>query len=31
MVNLLFMEDHDVLTRPGIVKTLDRPAARAAC
>jgi len=26
MVNLLFMEDHDVLTRPGIVKTLYDPA-----
>jgi type I restriction enzyme M protein len=26
MVNLLFMEDHDVLTRPGIIKTLYDPA-----
>jgi type I restriction enzyme M protein len=26
MVNLLFIEDHDVLTRPGIVKTLYDPA-----
>jgi hypothetical protein len=26
MANLLFMEDHDVLTRPGIVKTLYDPA-----
>ena len=26
MVNLLFMEDRDVLTRPGTVKTLYDPA-----
>ena len=32
MVNLLFIEDDDVLTKPGIVKTLStRPAAPAGC
>jgi type I restriction enzyme M protein len=32
MVNLIFIEDGEALTRPGVVRTLyDPPAARAAC
>jgi hypothetical protein len=32
MVNLLFVEDDDVLSKPGIVRTIyDPTAARAGC